>query len=162
MAKKAPKSIPPGMRTLTPHMWFNGNCKEAIAFYQQAFDATLKDAHIEDPNHRRVMHAMLQIGDSHVMLADTVPGNWEQGPTSGATTGFWMYVDDVDKIFGRAKKAGCKVLMEVEDAYWGDRVGKLKDPYGHTWAIASQRWIYTDDEIEQNEQEWGSSFEEEG
>ena len=162
MAKKADQPIPPGMRTLTPHMWFNGNCRDAIDFYKAAFGATLQGSLVADPNNQRVMHAMLQIGDTPVMLADAVPGNWEQGPTSGATMGFWMYVEDVDQSFEKAKAAGCKVLMEVEDAFWGDRMGKLKDPFGHTWAVASQRWIYTEEEIAQNEQEWISSLEEEG
>ncbi len=161
MAKKADQPIPGGMRTLTTRMWFNGNCKEAIKFYQNAFEASVKGSVVENPANQRVMHAMIKIGDTHVLMADAVPGNWEQGPTSGSTMGFWMYVDDVDKAFAKAKNAGCKVLAELEEQFWGDRMGKLKDPFGHMWSLASRRWDYTDEEIEQNEQEWIGSLEEE-
>ena len=161
MAKKATQPIPQGMQGLTTHMWFNGNCRKAIDFYKQAFGAEVRGAIVDDPNNERVMHAMLKLGDTHIMVADAIPGGWEQGPTSGATMGFWMYVEDVDVSFQKAREAGCKVLMEVEDSFWGDRMGKLKDPFGHTWALASQRWIYTEEEIQQNQEEWSGSLEEE-
>ena len=68
-------------------------------------------------------------------------------------TSFWVYVKDCDFLFNRAVEAGCEVLMPMEDAFWGDRFGKVKDPFGHCWAIASFKWILTPEEIEERQKE---------
>jgi uncharacterized glyoxalase superfamily protein PhnB len=60
-------------------------------------------------------------------------------------------VGDSDDVYYRAVKAGFTVLMPIQDASWGDRFGKLKDPYGHTWSIATSRWVYTPEELEAQE-----------
>lgn len=44
------------------------------------------------------------------------------------------------------------------DAFWGDRNGKVKDPFGHCWGIASQKWILTEDEMQERMQEWLKSI----
>ena len=159
MASNAKAPIPEGMHTATPYLWFNGNCAEAIQLYQKAFGAKLSGEVATGPGGDGVMHAMLRIGDANLMMADAWPGSWEKGPETAATMGLWLYVEDCDALFERAAGAGCEVVMPMMDAFWGDRMGKVKDPFGHCWAIATHKWEYTPEEIEQGMQEWLASME---
>ena len=132
MAKPAPGPIPEGMHTLTTHLWFNGNCQEAVAFYQKALGAMLAAPVVMGPGGKSVLHAMLAIGDSPFMLADAWPGTWEKGPDGSSTVGLWVYVEDCDALFKRAVDAGCESEFEMMDAFWGgdevhERVGNDGD-----------------------------------
>lgn len=149
MAKKATKSVPEGMFTITPQLWFNGNCNEALAFYKKAFHAEQTGTVVWAPDGRYIWHVMLKIGDSHIMLADTMPGSWEKGPQRGTTLSLLLYVNDCDEFFANAVKNGCEVVFPMDERFWGDRTGKVIDPFGHCWAIASQQWIYTPEEVKQ-------------
>ncbi|HON11715.1 MAG TPA: VOC family protein, partial [Chitinispirillaceae bacterium] len=66
----------------------------------------------------------------------------------------WLYVEDADRIFDQAAKAGCEVTMPIADMFWGDRVGQVKDPFGHIWSIASNVWELTPEEMKEKEKEW--------
>ncbi len=154
MAQKAAKPVPEGMNTLTTHLWFNGDCDKAIEFYQRALGAELSGPPVPGPGGKGVMHAMMRLGDTNFMLADAWPGNWEQGPEINSTASLWVYVEDCDALYNRALKAGCEVVEEMMDAFWGDRNGKVKDPFGHCWSIATQKWVLTPQEMEQRMQEW--------
>jgi PhnB protein len=158
MAKQAEQPVPQGMHTVTTHLWFAGQCGEAVDFYQKAFGAELAEPPVTGPDGKSVMHAMLRLGDSRIMMADAWPGGWETGPDSGATAGLWLYVTDCDGLFKRATEAGCEVMMPMQDAFWGDRFGKVKDPFGHGWAIATHQWILTPEEIHEREREWLKSL----
>jgi len=154
MARPASKPVPGEMHTITPHLYFNGNCEEAVDFYQKALGANLACPVMKGPEGKGVMHAMLQIGDSHVMLADACPGHREKGPSDGVTTGFWLYVENCDAWFQRAVDAGCEVLMQLNDAFWGDRFGQVKDPFGHCWSFATHKWDLTPEEMNQRQEEF--------
>jgi len=145
------------MPTLTPHLWFNGDCSKAIEFYQRAFGAELLAKPVPSPGGDGVLHAMLRIGSSPIMMADAWPGSWEHGPKGSATMGLWVYVKDCDALLERATNAGCEVLMPVMDAFWGDRMGKVKDPFGHCWAIATHKYDLTPEEIEAGKNQWHAS-----
>src|SRR5260370_25062240 len=110
-----------------------------IEFYKQAFGAVARGAMKGADG--KVMHAELLIGDSIVMLADEQPqfGALSPQSTGGAGMGLHIYVEDVDSAFDRAVKAGAKVEMPVGDMFWGDRYGKLADPFGHKWSIATHK-----------------------
>ena len=62
-----------------------------------------------------------------------------RGPKSvaGSPVTIHLYVDDVDAFVARAVSAGAKVTMPVADQFWGDRYGKLEDPFGHHWSVAT-------------------------
>ena len=154
MPKAAASPVPTGMHTLTPHLWFAGNCTEAIAFYQRALGAEPVGEVAHSPDGKSVWHAMLKLGDACFMLADAMPGAWEQGPRESATAGLWVYVADCDALFRRALDAGCEQVWELMDAFWGDRMGKVKDPFGHCWAIATHQWDLTPEEVEERMQAW--------
>jgi uncharacterized glyoxalase superfamily protein PhnB len=147
------------MNTITVHLWFNGDCGQAVDFYQKAFGAELTGPPVPSPDGKNIMHAMLRLGDSHLMMADAWPGAWEQGPKASASGSLWLYVEDCDAIFNRAVEAGCEVMEPMMDAFWGDRNGKVKDPFGHCWSIASHKWIYTPEEMQKGQEEWLKSLE---
>ena len=158
MAEKAPQPVPDGMHTITTHLWFNGNCAETIAFYQQALGADLPTPAIPGPDGKGVMHAMIRAGDSNIMMADAWPGQWEQGPENHATAGLFVYVENCDQLFERATRAGCETLAPMADMFGGDRMGKVKDPFGHCWGIATHKWDYTPEEMQKGQQEWLASM----
>ena len=63
-----------------------------------------------------------------------------------------------DAFYNQAVNAGCEVLEPMMDAFWGDRNGKVKDPFGHCWSIASHKWIFTEEEMQERMQEWLKSL----
>jgi PhnB protein len=98
------------------------------------------------------MHAELKIGDSIIMLSDEWPEFGALSPLSsgGAGMGLHIYVDGVDAAFDRAVKAGARVDMPVTDQFWGDRYGKLTDPFGHKWSIATHTKDMSEDEMKRS------------
>jgi PhnB protein len=126
---------PEGMHSVTPHLICRG-AAEAIEFYKKAFGAT-EQARLPGPD-GRIMHAAVLIGDSTVMLVDEMPEWGALSPQSlkGSPVTIHLNVDDADAFVARAVKAGAKVTMPVEDQFWGDRYGKIEDPFGHSWSVA--------------------------
>jgi uncharacterized glyoxalase superfamily protein PhnB len=130
------KPIPEGMHTVTPHLVCDG-AADAIEFYKKAFGA-VETARLPGPQ-GKIAHAMIRIGDSNVMLADEFPDMGSVGPKAlkGSPVTVHLYVDNVDTTVERAVKAGAKITMPVADMFWGDRYGKLVDPFGHHWSVAT-------------------------
>jgi PhnB protein len=140
------KPIPAGYHTLTPYLTLD-DATEAIEFYKDAFGAEER-VRMEAPG-GKIGHAELQIGDSILMLADAFPHSTSRAPRElgGTTAGVFLYVDDVDAVVKSAVKAGAQVAQEVEDMFWGDRFGSVKDPFGHIWSIATHVEDLTPEEI---------------
>ena len=133
----AVKPIPEGQHTITPYLGIK-DAGKAIDFYKAAFGA-VEMFRLESPD-GRVGHAELKIGDSSIMLAD--PCDMEGGLVSsqslaGAAIGLHLYVDDVDARFAQALKAGATQIRAVENQFYGDRSGTLKDPFGNLWFVSS-------------------------
>jgi PhnB protein len=130
------KPIPDGYHSITPFLTVR-DAARAIEFYKNAFGAV--DRGIMKGPDGKIMHAEMMIGDSIIMLSDEFPefGALSPQTTGGAGMGLHIYVDGVDAAFDRAVKAGAEVEMPVMDQFWGDRYGKLKDPFGHKWSIAT-------------------------
>ena len=146
------KAIPAGL----PHSYtaHDGSRRaRAIEFYKQAFGATERGV-MKGPD-GKVMHAELTIGDSILMLADEFPEYGSMSPLvdGGTGMGLHIYVEDVDSAFDRAVKAGAKVDMPVSDMFWGDRYGKLADPFGHKWSIATHKADLSAEEMERGMKE---------
>jgi len=110
----------------------------AIEFYQQVFGAELTMGPLIGPD-GRVGHSELRIGGSTVMLASTYPEELVIDPleAGGTTVQLRLQVPDVDAVFARAVEAGATVLRDVADQPYGDRAGKIRDPFGHNWFIAT-------------------------
>ena len=131
------KPIPEGFHTLTPHITVR-DATRAIEFYKVAFDADVRDIRYTDEG--KVMHALLQIGDSALILNDEFPELGAFAPHSPHGSGFaiHIYLENVDPVFERAVAAGARVKMPLTDAFWGDRYGQLMDPFGHKWSLATR------------------------
>lgn len=125
--KKKVKAVPKGYGSVTPSLNVN-DAKGLIKFCEKAFGAETRSL-MPGPE-GKVMHAEIVIGDSLVMLSDAV-----REPARPAN--LFLYVSKVDKTFAKAVKAGAKVLMPIEDAFWGDRWGRIEDPLGNRWSIAT-------------------------
>ena len=132
----AAKPIPNDMHTVTPHLVCAG-AAEAIEFYKKAFNAT-EGGRLPGPQ-GKLMHAMIRIGDSSVMLVDEMPEWGSYGPKSlkGSPVTIHLYVENADAFVKRAVEAGAKITMPLDDMFWGDRYGKLEDPFGHHWSVAT-------------------------
>ena len=132
-------AIPPGYHTLTPHIVVS-DANAAIGFYAEAFAAEER-FRMPAPDGKRVMHAELKIGDSVLMLASEFPEMGSQAPSSlgGSPVALHIYTNDVDALYDRAVAAGATATMPPADMFWGDRYGRLSDPFGHVWSIASHQ-----------------------
>jgi len=129
--------IPTGYHTITPHIVVK-DTKKAIEFYKKAFGAEVR--RIADGRGGKVMHAEIKIGDSVVMLNDEMPEFGAMSPTgtkADTCVTLHLYVENADKVFSQAKAAGAVETMPLADQFWGDRYGKLRDPFGHSWSIAT-------------------------
>lgn len=136
-APARPAPIPPGFHSVSAHLVLN-NAAAAIEFYKKAFGA-VEVMRMPGPDGHGVAHAELKIGDSIFMLADEWPGSGMVSPAKVGSTsvGLHLYVGDCDAFFGQAVAAGAEVAMPLMNMFWGDRFGKVKDPFGHSWAIAT-------------------------
>jgi uncharacterized glyoxalase superfamily protein PhnB len=124
------------MHSVTPHLVCAG-AADAIEFYKKAFGAV--ELTRMPGAQGKLMHASIRIGDSAVMLVDESPEWGMLGPKSlkGSPVTIHLYVDDAAAFVARAVKAGAKLTMPVDDMFWGDRYGKLEDPFGHHWSIGT-------------------------
>ena len=134
----AVKAIPDGYYSLTPYLVVKG-AEQAIEFYTKAFGAT-ETVRMPGPG-GRIMHAEIQIGNSMLMLADENPERGYFSPVTlgGSGSSIMLYTGDVDATFQQAVAAGATAVMPPMDMFWGDRMGNLKDPFGHVWAIATHK-----------------------
>lgn len=141
------KPVPDGYHTAIPYLVVRG-ASDAIAYYTSAFGATER-YRMPGPG-GAVMHAEIQIGDSVVMLCDENPGMGSVSPATlnGTTVSVFLYVPDVDAVFAQAVAAGATAVMPPTDMFWGDRFGKLKDPFGHEWGIATHIEDVSPEEME--------------
>jgi uncharacterized glyoxalase superfamily protein PhnB len=141
-----------GFTAVTPHLVCDG-ASEAIEFYKKAFGAT-EEGRMPGPD-GRIMHAVVRIGGAPIMLVDEMKEWGAMGPKSlnGSPVTIHLYVDDVDAVVTRAVAAGAKVTMPVDDMFWGDRYGKLEDPFGHHWSVATHLRDLTPAEVAKAAQE---------
>src|SRR5215475_7620695 len=142
--------IPKGYNSVTPYLVINGAAK-AIEYYKKVFGAT-EIMRMPAPD-GRIGHAELKIGDSNIMLADENP-SMGQGYASAATVGgspvsLYLYIEDVDDVVQRAVAEGATLLKPVQDQFYGDRSGFIRDPFGHLWGVATHVEDVSPEELEQ-------------
>ncbi|SCY20245.1 VOC family protein [Nitrosospira sp. Nsp13] len=130
------KPIPDGYHTLTAYLTVRG-ASDAIEFYKRAFGAT-ELFRLNTPD-GKIAHSEFKIGDSIFMISDENPG-WDIASPEklgGSPVALHLYVANADATFSDAIKAGAKETMPLANQFWGDRMGKLVDPFGHQWLIAT-------------------------
>ena len=125
----------PPLRGLIPHLTVRGG-KAAAEFYKKAFGAE-ELQRLEADDGKRLLHCHLRINGADLMMCDEFPehgGDLGEGP-KGVT--IHLAVEDADSWWQRALAAGASVTMPIGDQFWGDRYGRLLDPFGHSWSIGS-------------------------
>jgi PhnB protein len=142
------KPIPDGYHSVTPYLCIKG-AAAAIEFYKKAFGA--KELVRMPAPGDKIGHAEIQIGDSHVMLADEFPEMGFLSPLSvgGSPVMMHLYVEDVDSTANKAEAAGAKVTKPVADQFYGDRSGQIQDPFGHNWYVATHKEDVSPEEIKE-------------
>lgn len=128
--------IPKGYEGAIPYLTVHDGV-QAIEFYKQAFGA-VETMRIADPT-GRIGHAEIKIGETIIMLSDEHPAMGIVSPKTlgGTPSALMMYVPDVDTAVKQAEAAGAQIIQPVANQFYGDRSGKLKDPFGHVWSIAT-------------------------
>src|SRR5271168_1021106 len=125
----------------------------AIEFYKEAFGATeLMRMNDLDGN---IVHAQIKIGDSHIDIAPE-QGKYNRSPQSlgGSSVPIGLYVENVDAFAERAIAAGAKVIFPIDDWFYGDRGGRLEDPFGHMWIVSTHKEDVAPDEMSRRAAEW--------
>jgi PhnB protein len=131
------KPIPDDQPRLAPYIAVS-NAEAAIEFYKKIFGAVET---LRIPTAGKVGHAELKIGDAVLMLSDEFPDYGVRSPETigGSPVSLALYVEDVDATVAEAVGAGAKILRPVEDHFYGDRAGKVEDPFGHSWWISTHK-----------------------
>jgi uncharacterized glyoxalase superfamily protein PhnB len=154
----AVKPIPDGFNSVSAYIVVR-NAVEALAFYNKSFGAETV-MRMPGPDGKSTMHAEMRIGNSMVMLSEENPAWGTKSPQTlgGTPVSMHIYCDDVDALFTRAIAAGCTSPAPVMDMFWGDRFGKLVDPFGHEWSIATHKEDPTPEEIGKRAAAWFASM----
>jgi PhnB protein len=114
----------------------------AIDFYRRAF-AARELFRATDPSGVHIVHAVLLLNDGTVMLTDVDAGSATAAEASPAglagrtSVAIHLAVTDADALWARAVAAGATAVLPLADQPWGERYGKLRDPFGHVWSIGA-------------------------
>ncbi len=128
-------AVPAGFHTVTPSLIVS-DPDAAIRLYGRAFGA--EEVMCLRSADGKVMHAEVKIGDSIVMLGGEWPDWGMKAPLpKHVSSALMIYLPDVDAGFRRAVDAGCVALMPPANMFWGDRYGRVLDPFGHVWGLAT-------------------------
>ncbi len=151
MAKHA-SPIPRGYHTVTPYLSVH-NAAQALDFYKRAFGAE-EVMRMNNPQ-GAVSHAEIKIGDSIVMIAEEASSSGLRSPQAlgASTVSIFLYLNDVDTTFKHAISAGAKEQEPLSNMFWGDRYGRLTDPFGHSWSLATHIEDVAPEEMQKRAQE---------
>lgn len=146
------KPIPEGYQTVTPMLMFK-DARKALEFYRRAFGAEERLV-MPGPDGKGVMHAELRIGNSIIMMGEEHPQEQCKSAETigGSPVSFYIYLENVDEAFRTALAAGAEARMPVDDMFWGDRAGTVRDPFGYDWTLATHTKDLTPQEIQQGAQ----------
>ncbi len=142
--------IPIGHEGLVPHLVVD-NAAEAIEFYKKAFGAE-EICRSPAPDGKRLIHAELKIDAGPIYLCDDFPEYWEGNSRTPRSLGaspvtIHRYVVNCEASLDKAVQAGATLSMPATDMFWGDRYGKVTDPYGHEWSFATHIKDVTPEEM---------------
>ena len=146
-------AIPEGCNSINVYLVVK-DARKAMEFYAKAFGGEA-GACMEAPD-GSVVHGEVTIGNSTLMLSQENP-QWDmKSPETlgGSPASLHLYVEDCDTLFQQAVDAGCTVVAPVQDQFWGDRYGKVMDPFGFQWGIATHVEDVSQEEMAKRAQEW--------
>ena len=127
-------------------MYFNRSCGAALAFYQEAFGATILEktsygeAEMTDKEEEKplIMNATFHVGNMKFCANDVL----DVAPVVGNNVCLWLELDDevsLDKVFEAFKRPDCQIVTPLEDTFWNGRYAKVQDPFGMLWELNYQR-----------------------
>ncbi len=146
------RAIPEGFHSITPSITCK-NAVSAIDFYKKAFGAE-EVMRMSGPS-GLVMHGEIKIGDSIIFISDEYAGfSAAPNPQAAPSSSLYLYSDNVDGLFKQAVSAGCTAAMPLTNQFWGDRYGKVIDPYGHHWGLSQHVEDVAPEEMERRSKEW--------
>jgi PhnB protein len=124
------------------------NAAAAIDFYKNAFGAE-EEMRLEEPD-GRIGHASIRIGDASIMLADEYPEYGFVGPQTigGSPVTIHLSVENADAFVNRAAAAGAKIVRPVKDEFYGERSGRIQDPFGHNWSVSQTIEELSEEEVQ--------------
>lgn len=158
-ASQAVEPIPEHLHTVTPRLVVRGGAA-AVDFYRRAFDAHQLGEAFTGPD-GEVIHAELRIGDSVVMVTDEsedgAPARSPQSLDGTVTAIMATYWEDVNAAWERALAAGAEVIYPLEDQFYGERGGRLRDPFGHQWMLSQRTEQLSAQELERRAKEFFAS-----
>jgi len=134
------QAIPKGFHTITPNIIVD-DAEKAVEFLKKALGAT--ESYRLVMSNGKITHCELRIGDSVLNLGESMDG-W---PARGLVA--QIYVEDSDELFKRAVDAGATVIMPMTDMFFGSREGRVSDPYGNVWTIATLKEEVSPEEMQQ-------------
>ena len=126
------------MRGITAYLQV-AHTAEAIDWYERVFDAKDVRARLVAPD-GTCMNAEIEIAGTRLMLADEMPAVGSASPATlkGTSVVLDLHVADSDDVFRRAIEAGAEEVYPMADQFYGDRAGRVRDPFGHHWIIATR------------------------
>ena len=132
---------------VTPYLQVS-NSGDAIAWYELVFGATEVRSRLVSPD-GTCMNAEIDVAGSRVMLADEMRdvGSMSPANLNGTSVVLTLHVPDADAVFSRALTAGAEEIYPLADQFYGDRVGRIRDPFGHHWIIATRLRKVSDSEM---------------
>ena len=130
--------VPKGYRTATPILTVR-SARSAIEFYQLIFNAQ-EVSTILAQDQLTILQSVIKIGNSLLHVCDEMPSYGILSPTSlnGIANATQLYLEDVDDAWARACDNGCLIVIPLADNYWGERSGKMVDPFGHVWVLSKK------------------------
>ncbi len=148
--------IPDAYPQVIPYLTVDG-ASEAISFYTKVLGAKER-MRMNGPD-GKIGHAEIEIGRGLVMLSDEFDDMGGKSPRSigGTPVTVMAYVEDVDDVFRRALDSGAKEIRPVENQFYGDRSGTLRDPFGHMWHLATHVEDVAPNDMERRMSEWSKT-----
>jgi len=145
-------SMPKGYHTATPVLVVK-NARAAIEYYSSIFGAKELSRTVADDG-VTILRAELKIGNSIILVNDEMPAYNILSPLmlGGTSTAVQLYLSNVDAVWKRAVDAEISVILPLEDTFWGERTGKVIDPFGHVWILSRQTEVVSREEIEKRAQ----------
>lgn len=153
-AEASPRPVPEHLHTVTPRLVVR-DARAAIEFYRAAFGAEQRGALFAGPG-GMVVHAEIQLGDSVIYLTEPGDNGGEAAaPAAGQVTAIMVVtVPDVDELWARAVAAGCEVIHPLADQFYGEREGRLRDPFGQQWMLGRHIEDVDQAELDRRMQAW--------
>lgn len=150
------RPVPEHLHTVTPRLVFKGEAAKAIEFYKAAFGAEEGEPAFTAPD-GAVVHSEIRIGDSVIYLTDESGDGHAVAPVGAGgpvTALLALNVADVDQLWDQAVAAGCEVVYPLADQFYGDRGGRLRDPFGHQWMLSTHIEDVSREELDRRMREW--------